>query len=292
MGDPVPMSRAISKDSFAARKLRARLEAEVTSDDLDLPLLPDSAAQVLSACNSDDCDARGLAELISRDPSLASHVLRVANSTAYAPEEPIVSLQQAVSRLGIGTLCGIAVSVVAQGEVFDLPGQEARLEALWRHSAMTAAWCREVARLRRRNVERAFLAGLLHDVGKPIVLEALVGLGRLAGLELAEEVIDEWIDEFHPEVGARLLEAWGLPVWVREAARHHHAPEEATEHADEVRTVRLADLMAHATDPDDAERLEALRGDGAVGALGIYVDELGELLERTEQVKELARAFL
>ena len=286
------MSRTISKDSFAAQKLRARLEAAVTADDLELPLLPDTAAQVLTACSSDECDARGLADLITRDPSLAGHVLRVANSAAYAPEEPIVSLQQAVSRLGMGTLCGIAVSVVAQGHVFDLPGHEDRLSVMWRHSAITAAWAREVARLRRRNVESAFLAGLLHDVGKPVVLEALCCIEQLSELRMDDDLIDDWLSEFHGAVGARLLESWGLPTWVGQSAAHHHAPEEATSHAEEARTVCLSNQLAHASDGGGEEALAALRQDPVVAALGLYVDELDELLEREDPVMEFARVFL
>ncbi len=288
----IPMSRTISKDCFAARTLRARLEATVTADDLELPLLPESASQVLSACNSDQCDARALADLITRDPALASHVLRVANSAAYAPEEPIVSLQQAVSRLGMGTLCGIAVSIVAQGQVFDLPGHEERLAVLWRHSAITAAWARQIARTRRRNVERAFLSGLLHDVGKPLVLEALCCIEQLANLRMAEELVEEWMGEFHGPVGARLLAVWELPPWVGEAAAWHHEPDGATAHADEVRTVCLANRIAHAMDAGDAAAIDAVRSDPVLGELGLYVDELDELLGQSDQVMELARVFL
>ena len=285
------MPPTVSPNSYAAQKLRARLEAEIVDEDLALPQLPDAAAQVLAACNSEECDARGLAEVISRDPSLTAQVLRVANSAAYAPEEPIVSVQQAVSRLGVGTLCGIAMTVVTQGQVFQLPGHEARLVDLWRHSALTAAWAREIARFRRRNVEGAFLAALLHDLGEPIVLEAVIGIEELTGMNLGEELIDEWIEEFHTGVGQRLLAAWKLPSWVAEAARHHHDPDQALEHLDEVRTVRLADLLARATDSGQACDLDAVRCSGALESLGLYVDELDELLERTEAVEELAEVF-
>jgi putative nucleotidyltransferase with HDIG domain len=285
------MSSCISKDSFAARKLRAKVAEVVGNDGLELPLLPDTSSQVLCACNSDECDARGLAELIQRDPAMTSHVLRVANSAAYAPEEPIVSLQQAVSRLGIGALCGIAVSVVAHGQVFNLPGHEDRLVQLWRHSTLTAVWSKEVARLRRRNVEGAFLAGLLHDIGKPIVLEAVCGLEQIGGVNLGSDLLEEWLQEFHAEVGGRLLGAWGLPVWVQQAARHHQAPDGAGEHADEVRMVCLGNALAHVSESGDPEARAELAHHPVLQGLGLYVDELEELLAREEQVREVAVVF-
>lgn len=284
------MPPTVSPNTYVALRLRARLEAQV-AEDLALPQLPETAARVLSGCNSEECDARGLADIISRDPSLTAQVLRVANSAAYAPEEPIVSVQQAVSRLGVGALCGIAMTVVTQGQVFALPGHQQRLVALWRHSALAAAWAREIARFRRRNVEGAFLAALLHDLGQPLVLEAVIAIEELTGMSLSEDLIEEWIEEFHPAVGERLLRAWGLPKWVSEAALHHHDPDQALEHLDEVRTVRLADLMAHATETGQVGDMELVKTSGALESLGLYMDELEELLERSDAVQDLAEAF-
>ena len=64
----------------------------------------------MSLCSEETCDAARLAELITHDQALAGHVLGVSNSAAYAPKEPIVSLQQAVSRLGSDTVCEIAMA--------------------------------------------------------------------------------------------------------------------------------------------------------------------------------------
>lgn len=284
------MSRPITKDSFAARNLRSRLEATVVADELDLPLLPESAQQVLAACNSDECDAHELSKIIVRDPALASHVLRVANSVAYAPEEPIVSLQQAASRLGQGTLCGIAISIVARSEVFDLPGYEQRLQNLWHHSSLTAAWASEVARLRRRNVEAAFLSGLLHDIGTPVVFTAISAMEALATMRLGEDVVDDWVDEFHAPVGARLLETWGLPPRVCATAQHHHDPAEAEEYGDEVRMVCLADLLAQISSGEAT--IDEVRAHPVLASLGIYPDELDDLLAQEDKVQAHAKVFL
>ncbi|MCP3920634.1 MAG: HDOD domain-containing protein [bacterium] len=285
------MPRPIFQGSLAARNLRARLANQIESDELELPLLPETAAQVLSACQEGTCEAREVASLIERDPSLAGHVLRVTNSAAFAPAEPIVSLQQAVSRLGFGALCGIAVSVIMQGEVFRIPGHEERLGRIWRHSARAAGWAKEIARLRRKNVEGAFMCGLLHDVGKPIVMQALSGVVELVGFELPDEIWDDWLDEFHAEVGVRLLASWDMPEWMLEPILHHHTPEQADAHVDETRTICLANEIAHALEADDEAAFAALRAHPVLCALGLYVDELDGLLERHEIVDSTAEVL-
>ena len=287
------MTRPIPSYSLAARNLRSRLESRIEAGELELPLLPDVSAQVLGACQDEAADRREVAELIHRDPSLAGHVLRVANSAAYAPGVPIVSLQQAVSRLGFGALCGMAISAAVQSGLFRVSGHERTLERLWQHSAIAAAWAKEIARMRRKNVEAAFLCGLLHDIGKPVVLQALRSLIELTGFELADELYDAWVDEFHPAVGAGLLDKWQLPSWMVEAVAYHHEPEQAEQHADEARTACLADLLAHWSLADDDEAaIEGLRNQPVLRSLGMYVDELDELLARKSEVLELAKVLI
>jgi HD-like signal output (HDOD) protein len=98
--------------------LHGELIERIDSGSLDLPLLSDTAAKVMELCGDASCDARRLAELIQRDQGLAGHVLRVANSAAYAPTERIVSLQQAVSRMGLTAMRDIALAIAIRGKVF------------------------------------------------------------------------------------------------------------------------------------------------------------------------------
>lgn len=273
-------------------ELRKRLVQHLAGGQLSLPLLPDTAAQVIEVCGDAGCDARQLAELIQRDMSLASHVLRISNSAAYAPNEPIVSLQQAVSRLGFSAICGIAIGVAVQGKMFQVQGHEETLKAVWRHCAAAGAWAKEIARLRRRNVEGAFLCGLLHDVGRPIVLQSLVELTRgLAEAPPAEE-LDALMDEFHERVGGQLLAKWGMPEWIVESVSHHHHFAEAPNFTEEAATACLAEALAHWSLDTDRSEDELVRGLPAVTALGLYADELDPLFERTDSVNELAEAFL
>src|SRR3954470_11826455 len=86
-----------------------RLSRILKDGALELPVLPAAASQVVQLCGDEHCDARKLAEVVTRDAGMAGNLMRLANSTAYAGSVPIVSLQQAISRLGLGRIRELAL---------------------------------------------------------------------------------------------------------------------------------------------------------------------------------------
>ncbi len=271
--------------------LLARLCEMVDAGKLELPVLPAAAAQVMELCNDTTCDAKRLATVLQRDPSLAGHVLRIANSAAFAPREPIVSLQQAISRMGFANLCQIATAVAVKSKVFAVPGFEDRLRVIWFHSATAGAWAKEIARLRRHNVEGAFLSGLLHDVGKPIVMQSAIDLLRARDERVDPIVLDAAMTALHGKVGAALSVKWKLPAFMSAVTLHHHDPDRATEHRDVVHTVCLADHLAKwSVDADPALALE-IRKLRVVGELSLYGADWNALIAARENVVKVAEAY-
>jgi putative nucleotidyltransferase with HDIG domain len=268
------------------------LAARITNE-LDLPLLPDTATQILAACQDGDCDFRDLADLITRDQSLAVHVLRAANSAAYAPREPIASLQQALSRLGITTVAEIALAVSLKTKVFMVPGYHTRIRELWMHSAATAAYAKEVASLLRRDVESAFLSGLLHDVGMPIVMQLLCDLTQGKGKgTVPAAVMEAAMIEFHCHLGTLLANKWSLGPLVGSVIRQHHDPLKATAFQAETLMTSLADELAYWA-LDDGKESDNFPADlEQVRVLGISPDDLQGLLGRRGRVLALTEAFL
>ena len=132
-------------------EVRQSLNTRLAAKSFELPLLPEVATRVIELCNLPDTDAAELAELLHRDQAFASHILRVANSPVMASAVPIVSLQQAVSRMGMGTISEIAISISVNGKVFNVPGQMDLVRKLWRHSLATGCLAKEIARARRSN---------------------------------------------------------------------------------------------------------------------------------------------
>lgn len=140
-----------------------------------------------------DAEAAKLAELIHQDQALAAHVIRIANSPAYMTRNPVVSLQHAVSMLGMNLMSELAFSASIKGSAFKVPGWDDEVKSLWHYSLASGAYAKEIARMRRFNVESAYLCGLLHGIGRPVVLQTLVALSRnRAVLSARSWCINSW----------------------------------------------------------------------------------------------------
>jgi HD-like signal output (HDOD) protein len=279
--------------SSEAAGLLGLLEQRLQAGQLELPMLSHVAAQVMDLCEDEDCDPRKLAELVQRDVSLSGNVLRLTNSALYSAREPVVSVQQAIWRIGTATLRSVALASAVQSKVFDVPGHETRLQEVWRHCTLAGAWAREIARARRKNSEGAYLCGMLHDVGKPIVLQEAVATARAARLPLTGDAREHCMQVLHERVGARLIAHWKLPDWMAAACGNHHDCERQEAHREFARTAHAADLLAHwhADPARGAGADEVLRARSVFTDLGFYADELQALLEQADRVQSCAEAL-
>lgn len=280
-------------ESAAATVARFRdcFLARISDGDFDLPVLPESAHRVMQATADENCDARQLSELIRRDAALAGHVLRIANSALYAPTSPIVSLQQAVSRLGMKKIKEIALLIATQTKVFKVPGYDAQVRAVFKHSVAAAAWSQEIARSRRWNVEDAFLCGLLHDAGKPVLWQLLVDVQKELKLGVEAGLADDIVESMHGAVGSRLVESWKLPERIAETIAHHHRPQEAATAAQAAMMTGFADSLAHFAVGPRAVTEEEVRACPLIEPLNIYRDELEALIAKKETIASAAEAI-
>ena len=276
---------------LVSEEVRARVQA----GNWKVPLLPQVASQVISLAASPDVDAGKLSGLIHKDPSLAGQVLRTSNSAAYAPRMPIVSLQQAVARLGLNVISEIAFAASLQSGTFKVPGHEGDLQALWRHALASGAWGKEVARLRRSNVESAFLCGLLHGVGRPAVLQIAVDAAVAAAGKppprLGRELLSDLYDQHQTTVGRRVAEAWSLPGPVAASIAHHQQPAEAGAFQHEAMTTRMSSLLAGWSLDPELVTEAALREDPVVEQLNLYPEDLDQLVGKQAAVLAVVDAL-
>ena len=213
-------------------------------------------------------DAKKLAEVIRRDASLAGHFLAVANSAAFGGgRSPLVTLQQALTRLGTTQTKQIAIVIACKTRAFVVPDRPERAEELLAHAFGAALFAQEIARARRLNVEEAFLAGLLHDIGEPAALQVCAEIQRETGRVFATPEIDACVWQYHEELGGLIAKAWQMRGPIVDAISGHHG---ATK-KQSIAIVQLADELAHgrrdllkhpAADllnlyPEDFERLMA-----------------------------------
>lgn len=259
---------------------------QIAEKKLELPTMPGTAAEVMTLCQQETTDAAKLSAVLHRDQTIASNVLRVANSAAYAGQMPCASLQQAVSRLGMQLITEIAMAVSVRGRMFANPKCAELLAALWKHSVLTGFYTKEIARLRRRNVEIAFLCGLLHDLGKAVLLNNVDRVVGKNDLEIPIAYLLAAVDEQHVQAGVLLASDWKLPEQIAEAVLCHHDYAAAQRFQDMAMTVCLADQLSHLIAPGpfcDPPTEAALKAHPVLVGLNLYPDQMNELLQKRDR---------
>lgn len=188
--------------------------------------LPEVANEVLELSRRPECDAAGLEKLISKDPFVSAQLLATANSAMFAPRTPVLTVKDAVVRLGISTVRDIVTMVVVNSTMFRVPGFETRTTAMCQRSQRAAVAARSVAKcVPALAVPDAFLIGFLHDIGEMVLLErcvraGIIKQGTLTG-HAAVQVLDR-LTRHHTAVGAATCRAWKMPATVVSAAEFHH----------------------------------------------------------------------
>ena len=281
----------MSDNSSYINSIAEQLNNAIQTKRIDVPILPDVTGRVLSLTQNSDSDAAQLAKIIQSDPTLGGHVIRIANSAAYTPNSNLVSLQQAITRLGMVEISNIAISTSLNSKLFKAPGYETFIATIWQHSLITAVWSKEIARQLRTNVEAAFLCGLLHSIGKPVILQAIADFGGDDAKILNENELQQLFSQYESGVSAVVADEWGLPEIVGEAIVYYQRFNDAPTAADVAATVLFGSQIAHhMIDPEKFTR-DMLNESPALELVNLYPDEVEALIEKTDIVKSSVQAL-
>jgi HD-like signal output (HDOD) protein len=219
----------------------------------DLPPMPQVIARILDLLSNPDCKLAELTAALSQDPALVARLIKVSNSSLYGGGQSCGSLNQAIVRLGTRTTRSVVVAASTRS-LFPADGSRVGLagRTLWRHAVETGLAARRVAEFMRwTDPDEAFAGGVLHDLGKLIILLNLpdeaceIQRRRQAGEDEAGALERRVLGFDHTEVGERLLQGWSMPPGLVACARWHHQPEAAGQHQDLVRLVGCGDLLSH-----------------------------------------------
>ncbi len=245
------MSFRIHRSEAACEPLKLnQIESRLTGCAC-LPSLSSIDSALKELLGADQRYTSQIAEIIRRDPSLTSRLLRTVNSVYYGISTPIKSVEEAVSSLGVRQVRQLAMVTPVIEDFQKLAGNyRFPWREFWQHCIGTALMTREVIDIvRTPNEEIDYVAGLIHDVGKIVMASTFPDHfteicrrqieGGLDLLELEREVLG--ID--HAELGAIYLKKQALPEVFVEIVRFHHEPERAQQHPNSVAAVQVADLL-------------------------------------------------
>lgn len=275
---------AYAELSSQGQKVASYLESLVSGRKIDVPMLPEVASRVLALSNDPDSDAAQLAKLIQGDQALAGHVMRIANSAAYTPNASMVSLQQAIARLGMGVISEISLVASLNTKMFDAPDYKGRISEIWAHALCTALWGKEVARTSKKNVEASFLCGLLHSIGRPVILQSISDYIKDNQLSLSNDEALVLEQLFHIAFGMVVVEKWGMPLIVQESVQYYQNYTDAERSVEQAMVINAAAQLASEMLTPDESNYEEVLTDTVFADLNLYEDDIETLKLKEETV--------
>ncbi|WP_028491087.1 HDOD domain-containing protein [Thioalkalivibrio sp. ALE19] len=256
---------------------------------------------IVERINDPTSSVADITEAIELDPTVAAKTLRLANSSLYGFPQEIETLHRAVAIIGLQQIRQIVLSTVVIEHFRGLPVIGVDMSSFWRHSLATAIIARGIARFRREaNVDRLYLFGLLHDIGRLVLFlrlgrdtEELINLRERDG-ELLFVTEQRFLGFDHATIGSGLLEQWGMTPAHVEATRYHHDPLAAPAFPVEAGIVHVADAIANALRlGSSGERMVPPVHAEAFERIGLEMAACEEIADTArEQLDQLARILL
>jgi HD-like signal output (HDOD) protein len=219
----------------------------------DLPPLPSLVFQILELLSDPDYSTNELEELIGQDQSLVAKLIKVSNSALYGGAGDIGSLRQALTRLGTRTVKSLVLATSTR-TFFSERQSRSRISSqlLWQHSVECGLAARRVARkVGYSDPDEAFVGGVLHDIGKLVILVKLPDEYRSIqkikkSLDAGDLALEkELIGCDHTMIGDKLMEKWKMPARLRACVRMHHRFKEAADGDLLVPMVAYGNYLAH-----------------------------------------------
>lgn len=271
------------------------LAKRIQQDDIEVPMLPEVANKVMRLTNDPDSCAADLAKLIQSDQTLAGHVMRIANSALYSPNASLVSLQQAITRLGMRVIGEIALAASVNSKMFNAPGYEKHIQTELQYSLMAGLWAKEVARACRRNVEAAFLAGLLHDIGRPVCVQVVTEVAKTFDIDVAPNQMYELEDHFQRALGITVVHQWEMPTLVRDVVTWFDDYTNAGQSSEATMIVvagaEFARRFYSGTPLRQKITHEQLLKSPVLAALNLYPDDVQKLVEKEALISAAMEAM-
>ncbi|MGL1889392.1 MAG: HDOD domain-containing protein [Reichenbachiella sp.] len=240
-------------DELSHQELFAKAEhlRKVTNSILNLPTLPTIAAKLIEVVDNPRTSAKMLGELISEDQVLTAKLLKMCNSAYYGLSHEVTTVNMAIVILGFESVKEVTLSVSVLNYFKRAKAQTSfDLSSFWEHSASVGLASKIIAqRIFPSGANEAFLGGLLHDLGKVVLVQympkdfdAILDESQEKGALLFDQE-QKYFGVHHGVIGFWLSKKWKLPDAVSQIMRHHHHPWLAPLHKELVAAVYLANIL-------------------------------------------------
>ena len=269
-----------------------------------MPSLPTSVSKILEICNDPATSPADLNKVISLDPVLMGKVMKLINSAYYGLSQEVTSLVRAVIMLGINTVKNLALSTAVLGSLGKAGDFQAlNMDGFWRHSICVGVMAKLLAQKRgqdRKILEEYFIAGLLHDIGKIPLNNALSEdyVMTMSNSDREHSPLyqseKETFDIDHTNVGVMIAKSWKLDDEIMDAIAYHHALDDYEgNNKDILYTVIIANFFANEYEIGfSGDRYPGKIHPAVPQYLKIGFDDLDALEDKVNEEIEKARIFL
>ncbi|MEW5976632.1 MAG: HDOD domain-containing protein [Acidobacteriota bacterium] len=263
--------------------------------------LPMIFNRINDAVNNPRSSISEIGKIISEDSGLTARLLKIVNSAFYSFPSKIETISRAVTIVGTQQLRDLALATSVMSLFKGVSEDLMSMNSFWCHSVACGTAARVIATQRREsNVERFFVAGMLHDIGRlvlcvkmpdtfrSVLLQAQVDRALLYKVEMKELGFD------HASIGGALLQSWKLPASLEEAVTCHHRPNSSVRYPVESAVIHLADIISHALGlGSSGERFVPALDAHAWDRLGIEPSQLPLIVKQIDlQYQEAVQTIL
>jgi putative nucleotidyltransferase with HDIG domain len=263
----------------------------------DLPPLPTIVIKAMEMTLDPSVSVYSLQQVISQDQALSAKILRIVNSAMYSLRREISTVSHAMAILGIETVKSVIMAASVE-HVFQT-AKDLGTKLMTDHSWGTALAARTIARrVRYENIEEALVCGLMHDIGKPVMLQNLGAryseiFGQVYNGNSSFHQIELLTFGFsHAHVGALLARKWNFPPQLAEAVGYHHSPMSAPNYRQLACIVNLANLlMIHMGIGFERDKNLLLEKQPAAEQLNLNASKLEAILAEIQSFVQAPSAF-
>ncbi len=268
----------------------SKLDLAQFSETVSIPTLPEVVMKLNTMVDDDKVGLEDIGLVVSQDAPISSKVLRIANSAVYGLSEPARSVEDAAKVVGARTIRNIAMQASIFNRYEQYEGTDGfNLRGIWKHAVFTGQLAQELAKrspvIETSSAEELYTCGLLHDIGKVVLLETL-GEDYLEVYEKSREsgravhlVEEEMLGVTHTDVGALVAKRWDLHELIVKVIQHHHGPRYEIEANPQVAVVAISDQIAYRIETSEFEMFSRKLAALSSNLLKLPPSEFDEVLE-------------
>ena len=234
----------LKKGNAPIREIFAKIIQDFSAGKIAPPVMPQVVRDVQAVIKRKDSTAEDVAAVIERDPVISLRLLAVANSPVFRGIQEIHNVKEAIPRMGLKETLNLIIAI-ANKSIYETDRVQFRIlmDKLWVHSLACAYGSKLIAEhLKLDDSEKFFLMGLVHDIGKSVLLKAFTEVPLIKKINF--DLVQANIQQGHLSIGGVLLKRWGFDDIFIKVVTMHESPEFSPETEKEILVVHLANMLS------------------------------------------------